>query len=72
MWGRALGDHQGRVTYVAAVWLFVGEGSERGQCHCLASGVLSRRKLTFDTRPDARYFIFSPYATGALPVLFWC
>ena len=47
--------------------LCVGEGSERGQCCCLASGVLSRRKLSLGTCPDARHFRFSLYATGVLP-----
>ena len=52
---------------VAALWPCVEEGSERGQCHCLASRVLSRRKLSPVTRPNARYFNFSLYATGARP-----
>ena len=43
------------------------EGSERGQCCCLASGVVSRRKLSPCTCPDGRHFNFSLYATGALP-----
>ena len=33
---------------------------------CLASGALSRRKLSSGTHPDARHFSFSPYATAAL------
>ena len=32
---------------------------------CLASGVLSRSKLSPRTHHDARYFGLSPYATGA-------
>ena len=43
-----------------------GEGSERGGCHCLASRVLSKRKLAPGTSPDARHFSFSLYATGAI------
>ena len=33
---------------------------------CLASGILSGRKLSPDSDPDVRHFSFSPYATGAL------
>ena len=35
---------------------------------CLASGVLSGRKLSPSTCLDARHFSISPYATGTLPV----
>ena len=41
-------------------------GSVWGQCCCLASGVLSRRKLSPGTHPVVRCFTFSRYATGAL------
>ena len=34
---------------------------------CLASGVLSGRKLSPGNCPHGRQFSFSPYATGALP-----
>ena len=49
-WGGVLGNCQDRATHVpgwwslqygiTALWLCVGEGSEKGQCHCLSSGVL--------------------------------
>ena len=45
------------------------EGIERGQCCCLASGVLSGKKLSSGICPDARQFNFSPYTTGALPAV---
>ena len=44
-----------------------GRAQKRDYGHCLASGVMSRRKLSPSTRPDARHFSFSLYATGALP-----
>ena len=42
------------------LWVCVGEGSERGQCHCVASAVLSRRRFSTSAHPDARHFSFSP------------
>ena len=51
---------------VSLLWLRVEEGSERRQWHCLASGVLSGRKLSPGTHPDARHCTFPPYATGTL------
>ena len=44
-----------------SVW---GEGSERGQCCCLASGGFPGRKLSPSTCPFS-----SPYATCALPAV---
>ena len=38
MWGESLGSCQGRATHFTTLWLCEGEGSERRQCHCLASG----------------------------------
>ena len=47
-----------------ALWLCVGEGSEKVQW--LLSAVLSGRKLFPSSHSDARHFISSPYATCAL------
>ena len=44
----------------------MGDGSEKGQYHSLASGVLSG-KLILSTRPDASHFSFFLYAMSALP-----
>ena len=44
----------------------VGEGSERGQCCCLASGVFPSNKLSPSTHPVASHSNFSPDDTGAL------
>ena len=46
------------------VW---GRAQKRDNGSCLASGVLSERKLSSSTCSDARHFSFSPYAAGALP-----
>ena len=46
-----------------SVW---GKAQKRDNGHCLASGVLSSRKLSPGTFCDARHFNFSLYATGAL------
>ena len=45
----------------------LGRTQKKDNGHCLASGVLSRRKLSPGTHPDARHFSLSPYAAGALP-----
>ena len=39
--------------------LYVGKGTERGQCHCLAAGGL------FGTHPISSHFTPFPYATGS-------
>ena len=46
LWGGALGNHEGRTTHFTTLWVRVGEGSDRGQCCCLASGDVPRRKLS--------------------------
>ena len=61
--GRCL-NHQGWTTCVTALSLWVGEGLQRGQSCCLASGVLPRGKLS-----PCSYFTFFPYAIGALPAV---
>ena len=43
--GQVLGNCQGGATCVTALLLCVREGSQRGQCCCLASGILPGRKL---------------------------
>ena len=46
-----------------SVW---GRAQKRDNGCCLASDVLSRRKLSPGTCPDARHLSFSPYAICAL------
>ena len=53
------------LLFCGSVW---GRIQKRENGHFLASGVLSWRKLSPGTCPDAGHFSFSPYATGALPV----
>ena len=48
-----------------------GRAQRRDNGHCLASGVLSGRKLFPDTHPDARNLNSFPYAAGALPAAAW-
>ena len=49
--------------------LLCGSVWGKGQGHCLASRVLSRRKLSLITHPDAGHFHVSSYATSALPTV---
>ena len=69
MWGGALSDRQGRATHFTTLWLRVGEGSEKGRCHCLASGGLTGRKLSPGTHPDSSHFTFSLCTTCGLPAV---
>ena len=41
-----------------------GRARKRDNGQCLASGVLSRRKLSPSIHPVARQFSFSPHVTG--------
>ena len=50
----------------------VREGSERGQCCCLASRVLSKRKQSPSTHPDARLFNFSHMPLVPFQLLLRC
>ena len=43
-----------------------GRAQERNNGYCLASGVLSGRKVSPSSPPDARHFHSSLYTTGAL------
>ena len=63
MWGEALSTHKHKETHFTALWLCVGEGSERGQCYCLASRGLS------GTCPISSHFPHFPYVTGILPAV---